>query len=345
MKRLLQLIGQQPRSAIFAEALLFAIGIGILDYVSGYEVSMFIFYGIPILAVAWWCGRRSAFILAGACALLWLSADALTGHFYPHRWIRIWEPLARFGYFGFVAVAGLALKRQHLAVSSRIALLEHSQQLERQIIEISEREHRRLGRDLHDGLCQYFAAVGCAAASLHSDLTAEGMTEEAALAAELTELLEQGVAQIRDLARGLMPVQMDEAGLPAALEQLAASVSRLQNTSCRLRHDGEVPVQAPSVAIHLYRIAQEAIHNAIRHGGAHQIEIQLRKNGSVALLSVRDDGVGLSRTSSQSGMGLSIMQYRSRVVGGDLKIEEPETGGTVVCCTFPLNSIGHEAAC
>src|SRR4029077_20324493 len=97
---------------------------------------------------------------------------------------------------------GSALKRQHTAVHSRIALLEHSQQLERQIIEISEREQRRIGRDLHDGLCQYLAAVGCAAASLRSDLAAAGMTEEAGLAAELTELLEQGVAQVRDLARG-----------------------------------------------------------------------------------------------------------------------------------------------
>jgi signal transduction histidine kinase len=344
MKKLLKLIGEQSSRAIFAESLLFAIGVGVLDYVSGYEVSMFIFYGIPILAVAWWCDRRSAFALAAVCALLWTLADTLTGHFYRHEWIRVWEPLARFGYFAFVAGAGSALKRQHVAVQSRIALLEHSQRLEQQIIEISEREQRRLGRDLHDGLCQYFAAVGCASASLRSDLTAQGMEEEAAVAAEVTELLEQGVGQIRDLARGLMPVQMYEAGLAAALEQLAASVSRLQNTTCRLHHDGEVSVERPSVAIHLYRIAQEAIHNAIRHGSAHTIEISLQKNGSMATLSIQDDGCGLSRTPAQSdGMGLSVMKYRSRLIGGDLEIDQPKMGGTIIRCTFPLISAEDDA--
>lgn len=310
---------------------------GVLDYVSGYDVSMFLFYSIPILAVAWWCDRKSAFGLAAVCALLWTAADTLAGHPYRHGWIRVWEPLAQFGYFGFVAGTGSALKRQHVAAQSRIALLEHSQRLERQITEISEREHRRVGRDLHDGLCQYFAAVGCASASLGSDLAASGITEEAALAAELTELIEQGVAQIRDLARGLMPVQMYEAGLAAALEQLAASVSRLQNTTCRLRDGAQVRVEAPSVAIHLYRIAQEAIHNAIRHGNARTIEISLQKNGPMAMLSIQDDGCGISRAPARSdGMGLSIMKYRSRLIEGNLEIDEPNTGGTTIRCTFPL---------
>ena len=345
MKRLLKVIGEQPSRAIFAESLLFAIGVGVLDYVSGYEVSMFVFYGVPILAVAWWCDQKSAFVLAAVCALLWIWADALAGHVYEHEWMRVWEPLARFVYFGFVAAAGSALKRQHVTVQSRIALLEHSQRLERQIIEISEREQRRVGRDLHDGLCQYFAAVGCASASLRSDLAAHGIAEEAALAAEVTELIEQGVAQIRDLARGLMPVQMYEAGLAAALEQLAASVSKLQNTTCRLEDGGQVRVEAPSVAIHLYRIAQEAVHNAIRHGNARAIDISLQKNGPMAMLSIQDDGCGVSRAPARSdGMGISIMKYRSRLIGGSLEIDESKTGGTIVRCTFPLMSAERDAS-
>ena len=220
-------------------------------------------------------------------------------------------------------------------MESRIALLEHSQRLEREIIEISEREQRRMGHDLHDGLCQYFAAVGCAAASLESDLTSAGMHEEAAVAGELTELLEQGVAQIRDLARELVPVQMDQAGI-ACLEQLAASVARLQNVACVFVQDGDAILRAPGVATHLYRIAQEAIHNAIRHGGAQSIQIHLRTMGNTATLRVIDDGSGISKTNQGSkGMGLNIMSYRARLVGGDLTISEPSTGGTMVSCTFP----------
>mgnify|MGYP001791791437 CR=1 FL=1 len=121
MKGLLKLIDEQSSRAIFAESLLFAIGIGVLDYVSGYEVSMFVFYGIPILAVAWWCDRRSAFVLAAVCALVWVSADAWAGHFYRHLWIRGCERLARFGYFGFVAGAGSAVKGQPVGGRSRFA--------------------------------------------------------------------------------------------------------------------------------------------------------------------------------------------------------------------------------
>jgi signal transduction histidine kinase len=300
---------------------------------------MFVFYGIPILAVAWWCDRTKAFILAGICALIWCAADALTGHFYKHEWIRAWEPTARFGYFAFVAVAGSALKKQHTEVHSRIALLEHSQRLEREIIEISEREQQRIGRDLHDGLCQYFAAAGCAAASLKSDLTSAGMNEEASEAGELTELLAQGVAEIRDLARGLMPVQMDEAGLHAGLEQLSNSVSRLHNVQCVLMTDGAVIVEAASIANHLYRIAQESIHNAIRHGKASTIRIYLEDLGSLARLRVSDNGKGMSQTTTQLyGMGLSIMSYRARLVGGELKVASSSGGGTEICCEFPQAS-------
>lgn len=336
VKKLLDKVGHQPRAAIFSESLLFALGIGVLDYASGYEVSMFVFYGIPILAVAWWCERRSALFLAAVCAVIWWFADAMTGHFYRHEWIRVWEPIARFGYFWFVAIAGSALKRQHTAVHSRIALLEHSQRLEREIINISEREQRRIGRDLHDGLCQYFAAVGCAAASLKSDLARAGMNEEAALAAELTDVVEQGVVQIRDLARGLMPVQMCEAGLTAALQQLASSVSRLQNVKCSVTVEDDETVHEHSVATHLYRIAQEAIHNAIRHGGADKIHIHLKRNGRTATLRVTDDGVGIARAKAESnGMGLNIMRYRARRIAGELRVNQLTAGGTEIECTFP----------
>ena len=109
-------------------------------------------------------------LVAIVCAIAWWWADILAGHMYPKRWLAIWEPCLQFGYFGFVAWAGAALKEKHDAIRARIDLLEHAHRLEQEIIEISEREQRRIGRDLHDGLCQHFAAIGCGVASLRADL-------------------------------------------------------------------------------------------------------------------------------------------------------------------------------
>ena len=341
--KFLALVQRQSKPVLLAEALILVLLTGTLDWLSGYEVSMSLFYGIPIMAAIWFCDRKSGLLIAIICGITWWWADLLAGHIYPQIWLSIWEPTVRFVYFGFVAIGGAALKEKQDAASARIALLEHSHRLEREIIEISEREQLRIGRDLHDGLCQYLAAIGCAAAALRADLLHRGLAREAAVAEELTELLQNGVVQTRDLARGLVPVPMDEAGLPFALETLAASVARLQNIDCSFLAKNEVKVGSPSAATHLYRIAQEAINNATRHGRASQIRIALNAEGKLATLSVIDNGLGLSKTASQPpGLGLSLMRYRARLVGGQLAMSEPNDGGTLVACTFPQRAWSEE---
>ena len=253
--------------------------IGAVDWFSGYEVNLALFYGAPIMAAIWYCDKKAGMLVAIVCAITWWWADILAGHIYPKRWLAIWEPCLQFGYFGFVAWAGAALKENHDAIRARIALLEHAHRLEREIIEISEREQRRIGRDLHDGICQHFAAIGCGVASLRADLLQQHLPNEAAIAAELAELLNNGVVQARDLARGLVPVHMDEAGLSFALEELAGSVSRLQDIECAFDSEGDVEIGDASAATHLYRIAQEAINNACRHGAASTVRLAPRRRG------------------------------------------------------------------
>ena len=334
--KLLALFERQSQFSIFVESLLFALALGIVDLMTGYEISMFIFYGLPILAVAWWCDKKSALLLAITCALIWWWADFGAGHFHAQKWLMIWEPSTRFAYFAFVAVAGSSFRERHAAVRSRLQLLEHSQRLEREIIDISEREQQRIGRDLHDGLCQYFAAVGCAAASLRVDLTKLGLDEEAALAEELTDLLNEGVVQTRDLARGLVPVQMDDRGLASALEELATSVSRLQGINCSFVTNADAIINTPAAATHLYRIAQEAINNATRHGESENIWIELMRAANTTTLRIGDDGVGISKANHGSGgMGLNIMSYRARLIGGYLTVGDRSGGGTVIACSVP----------
>jgi signal transduction histidine kinase len=187
---------------------------------------------------------------------------------------------------------------------------------------------------LHDGLCQYYAAVGCAAGSLKHNLEKSG-APTAKSAAEIEELIMKGVGQARSLARGLAPVESDERGLQFALETLAVSTSQLVGIDCRLRCDRPVAIFDNTCANHLYRIAQEAINNARRHGRATEIHLRLETEGEMVTLEIEDNGAGIPQPLPENGgMGLSIMQYRARMIGGQWSIQPRPEGGTTVACSF-----------
>ncbi|MDQ2824185.1 MAG: sensor histidine kinase [Verrucomicrobiota bacterium] len=337
---------QQPRSWIFAQMLVLVLIIGFFDFFTGYQISFFIFYGAPVFIVAWFCDKKSAILIALIAGITWWWADLQAGHPYLNNWIEGWETVVRLSFFVFVALVGSALRAQSEAATARIALLEHSQRLEREIIGISEREQRRIGQDLHDGLCQYLAALGCAAAALRGDLQKLKLPAETEVAGELAKLLQDAVVQTRDLARGLVPVPMDEDGLASALENLALSVTRLQGIDCTFETNEPSLGYRDSCAMHLYRIAQEAINNATKHGKARKITLSLNATENVTTLRIVDNGQGISKTARSSrGMGLNIMKYRARLSGGELNIEEPKEGGTIVSCTLRSEKPnGHENA-
>jgi signal transduction histidine kinase len=328
---------RQPRGWIFAEAAALLLPIGFCDYTTGYEVSLAIVYCVPIFLVAWCCDKKLGILMALLAAITWWWADVQAGHPYLRSWLEGWEVFVRCGFFIITAVGTAAVKQQRDASASRIALLEYSQRLEREIIGISEREQERIGQDLHDGICQYLAALSCSAASLKSDLEGHRLAAEARVADELAGFLRDAVVQTRNLARGLVPVQMDEAGLASALEELAASATRLLGIRCVYESAGAPVIRDNGVAMHLYRIAQEAINNATKHGKAATVRVSLVADGKATTLRIADDGEGISKTATESdGMGLGLMYYRARLVGGVLSIEEPHTGGTVVSCGIPL---------
>ncbi|MEO8353994.1 MAG: ATP-binding protein, partial [Chthoniobacteraceae bacterium] len=138
-------------------------------------------------------------------------------------------------------------------------------------------------------------------------------------------------------ARGLVPVQMDESGLASALEELTASATRLLGIRCVYESAGTPLIRDNTAAMHLYRIAQEAINNATKHGKAANVCVSFIADGKATTLRIADDGVGISKTATESdGMGLGLMLYRARLVGGELNIESPKTGGTIISCGIPL---------
>jgi signal transduction histidine kinase len=335
--RLVTAFQRQPHEWIFTQAAALLLPIAFYDYSTGYEVSLSILYCVPIFIAAWCCDRKSGVLMALLAAITWWWADVQAGHPYLQSWLEGWEVLVRFGFFIITAIGTAAVKEQWDASATRIALLEYSQRLEREIIGISEREQERIGQDLHDGICQVLAALSCSAASLKSDLEGHDLAEEAKVADELAGFLRDAVIQIRNLARGLVPVQMDEAGLASALEELTGSATRLLGIRCVYESAGTPLIRDNAVAMHLYRIAQEAINNATKHGKAANVRVSLIADEKATTLRIADDGSGISKTATESdGMGLGLMQYRARLVGGELNIESPNTGGTIVSCGIPL---------
>ncbi len=205
--------------------------------------------------------------------------------------------------------------------------------LEREILEVSTREQRRIGHDLHDGVCQQLAGISCLSDILAGKLDEQGRPE-AAEAHQITDLLNQANKQTRGVARGLFPVQLEENGLVSALEELAENAGNFFHTRCEFHCETPVAVRDHAVAQHLYFIAQEAMVNAVRHGQASLIELRLAKgDGHPCVLTIQDNGTGLAAPPAKSrGMGIRIMKYRARLIGAELQVRSRPGGGTEVVC-------------
>jgi signal transduction histidine kinase len=332
---------RQPRAWMIAEIVAALLVIAVLDAVTSYQIRLLPFYAVPVFVLAWFCGKTWGIAAGLFSALLWWCANRLTGDPDLHSWIAVWEMSRHVGFFLIVALVGSALRAKSDIAAERIALLEHSQRLKREIVNISEAEQRRIGQDLHDGLCQYLAGVTCSASSLRDDLEKLDLRTAVDTADELVTLLQAAVVQTRDLARKLVPAHVSRLGLVLALESLAQSVTRLHGVNCRLRSRINSANLDEYTATHLYRIAQEAINNATRHGKPRNIFLFLNTAGSSIKLRVVDDGGGISE-SQPEGMGLDIMRYRAQLIAGQLTIKRRNGRGTMISCTAKTDSQGSE---
>lgn len=231
------------------------------------------------------------------------------------------------------SATGLCLRERIFVIARDITT---SRCLEKEILEASDREKERLGRELHDGLCQNLAGIAALSTTLSRRL--EANSDHAAPAArEITRLLNEMIGQARDMARGLNPVSLERLGVAAALEAFASNVEGLFGISCRFHAPPRFPDPGSEVGLHLFRIAQEAVNNAITHGRARQIDVTLGPQGEKGRLSIRDDGCGITRKSLLApGLGAHTMDYRSRLIGGALTMQRRSPGGTSVTCLFPM---------
>lgn len=208
----------------------------------------------------------------------------------------------------------------------------------RQILEAGERERHRIGQDLHDDLCQHLTGIACLGRVLHQRLQSR-LPAEAPAASQVVDLVEQAVRRARDIARGLQPLQLATAGLAPALQELAATVERMFQVRCHFSGESSIAIDDPASPIQLYRITQEAITNAVRHGRAKNIYIDLVEVEGRVILTVEDDGLGIDHaappTAAAPGLGVRTMRHRARMIGATLAIEPADGGGTIVTCKLP----------
>jgi signal transduction histidine kinase len=312
--------------------------VGLVDYATGYKLTFFLFYLLPILFALKRVGQAFAFVVSMMSIVVWLLANMAAGEHYDDLLTPAWNMGIRLAIFLMTIILVSARDELQVLVRQRTEKLRQEinerRQLEKQLLEIAECEQRRIGHDLHDSLGQHLTATALAGKVLAKKLADKSLTESAA-ANRLVDLMEESIEITRKLARSLHPVELEADGLAIALQNLANNISKAFGVVCRFESSGSMALAGVELEVQLYRIAQEAVSNAIRHGRARQIVIALATSGKNILLTVTDDGIGLAADArAKKGMGLHIMDYRARMVGATFDVQNLPAGGARAVCVL-----------
>lgn len=334
----------RPRFA-GAAAILLALCIGEFDYATGTHISLSAFYLLPVSIAAWFVGSGFAIFTAALCVGVWSAGNVVAGDAsFANPFLGTWNGTVQF--ISFVVVVFVLVKLRNLnrdlesRVRDRAAALTREiaerERLQNLLLEASEQEQRRIGQDLHDGLGQHLTGTAIAGQVLREKLERRQL-QEAADAKKVVELIEEGVSLTRQSVKGLHPVDLTAEGLMLALEEFAATTTRLFDVNCRFVCESPVLIHSAATAEHLFRIAQEGTRNAIQHGQAQNVVIELSTLEDGHELRVEDDGRGVSAVPPESGgMGLRIMAHRARLIGASFSITARADGGTAVVCQLPV---------
>jgi signal transduction histidine kinase len=343
MVRLLEKLEQSSRATLILAGLAVLAFIGVVDYVTGFELLFSVFYLLEVGLAAWFVGPGFGLLMSVLSVIVWIGGDKAAGAHYSNLLVPIWNAVILMVFYFIVVWLLTRLRSLHRELEARVtdrtrALtreMAERQRLEEEILRVSEREQRRIGHDLHDSLCQHLTATALAGQVLGERLAAKALPE-AADASKVVTLVEDGIELARNLARGLYPVEMEAEGLMAAFQELANAITKGAKVRCVFECDKPVLIHDDAVATHLYRITQEAVRNAIRHSKAKRIGISLSEDTGIIRLTVEDDGIGMPEDSHPTdGLGVQIMAHRAAMIGGAFAIEPAPTGGTIVVCSLP----------
>ncbi len=236
----------------------------------------------------------------------------------------------------FIGLLQKTLATERRSVERLMEAAAERRQLERMILELGERERRSVGHQLHDGPCQQITAALLRCKVAENALSARVSHEDVAHLRAIEKMLDASVGEIHDLARGLSPPELASDALVPAIGEMVQRIGASCPAACEFVHErGAVPA-APAASTQLYRIAQEALSNAVRHARARHIRVHLGCRDGMLELDVIDDGVGMGPRQGDEGMGLRIMRYRADVINGNLEVTPAHSGGTRVSCSVPL---------
>jgi two-component system sensor kinase FixL len=296
---------------------------------------------------------------AGAEAVFGYSADKAVGQHCAlllppedaNRFERIQRQVLQNGSYEFSTICVHQSNKQ-ISVSVRATLLPADsdeanslvicasditdrKELEQKVIDVSEAEQQRIGQDIHDDLCQQLASIGCLTKVLEKRLDSV-YAEGAENLARIGEMVSQANVRAREIARGLAPSMLKSEGLPGALRDLAERTAHAYEISCVAECPETLEVPNLKIVSHLYRIAQEAVNNAVNHADPRRVTIRLKSKENRVALEIEDDGSGIASPTQSSGMGLLTMAHRAQLIGGDFNIHSGPEGGTRIQCQAPL---------
>jgi signal transduction histidine kinase len=326
--------------------------LGWLDYITGTRVSLGLFYLVPIILSALWLGWRSGCTVSLTCIIVRVVGDWAYGGDESTPVSIFWNRLAYLG--AYLVLVGLlhaliSLQRQlEQRVQQRTAALAQAlrvrEELQRQVFDTGNRERSSIGHELHDGLGQHLTATSLAAKMLSAELECAGHPA-AVDARNIVRMTQEGIAQTRQLARGLLLAAIEPNQLVAELEELCGDLQEEYGTTCSFARTGNPRGLDVAQTSHLFYIAHEAARNALRHAQASEIKIELKSLSDALELSITDDGSGPPPPDAKlNGMGLRIMAHRSELIGGRFAIAPCPGSGARVTCTISLPAVSCNPA-
>jgi signal transduction histidine kinase len=317
--------------------------IGLIDYWADYHLQFTVLYVLPIGFATVYVNRSYAMVLAVLSVVISNGGDMLGGAPSPGVAIQLWNDGIVFSLFLIVIYLLNALHQTLLGLEATVeertqALrreMEERERLEHDILDLSERERRSFGQEIHDAVCQELAGTAIAGQMLTKKLQAKG-SEDAGDAGEVTDMIFRSLTKARNVARGFFTAGFDALGLADALRETVAHAEEKSGIRCEFTWQESLSISDEETVMHLFRIAQEAIQNALKHSGATRLRVSLENLNGAVQLTIEDNGKGLSESNnSRKGLGLRIMTYRAELIGGGLKLGKAPGGGTRIVCVVP----------